>query len=453
MATIEKWTTAIEVCDTTDMTEDDWQKMRGGSDRLGGSDQGVIMGCSPYKTALELYNEKAGLDADVPQRPMNEDALTTGHIFEMFVAINFIRKMRMENPHLKIRLVKDILRDVMPYLESFYPENRLFRVLGKTAKKLFGYCRKSWGINPNGYFQCGAKNPDGTLKYPFAYANIDGIVEVIQEDGTIERGIFEAKTLNPDSPYGREAIRKYWKMGIVPEYYYWQIVFYMAVMDLDFTYITCCWGYTLANTEVILVKRDLEAEKLLMEADTEFMYCLESGIDLDCSEMKPELLNSYYQRKYGILEEKENLPVELPMSFESKIKAAMDADAKLQEAMAEVERLEQEKLKFANELYGVMGSKANSYATLTMSDGEKMGIKLQIPTTKPKFDVEALKAAEPAAYEEAVKMGKGKFSITNLRKIYPGLANKYQPPSRVDPGKGPTGYKIYNYESGEGASA
>lgn len=76
-------------------------------------------------------------------------------------------------------------------------------------------CRQN-GLKSIFYVPVWYKNEDGSLRYPFALANIDGLVDI---NGKL--GIFEAKTTSTRS----HAVRDYWEKGIIPPYYYWQVVF------------------------------------------------------------------------------------------------------------------------------------------------------------------------------------------------------------------------------------
>lgn len=435
------WTTAIMAADTTKMSNEDWTIMRAQPDRLGGSDQAIIMGCSPWTTAQQLADEKMGL---VEHENLSKDALTTGHIFEPFVAMNFVRYMKREFPGLKIRLIKDFFRDMMEYAKCMFGENKIFDKCMDGLSKIYDLNMKAWGINPNGYYQCGQRNEDGTLKYPFAFANLDGIVEVTDKSGIMRRGIFEAKTTNYST--NRKTVDKYWKKGICPPYYYYQVLFYMEVMELDFCYITCCWGLTLDNMAVILIERDKIAGKLLMETDAEFLRRVELGLDVEDFDKNQSLLEKYYYKKYGVPKENKDTPIELPLSFAPLIDEAVALDDEISLLEEELSKKISEKAGICNKFYPYL--KDNSYATLTNEDGEKKGFALVVPHTSPRFNQEAFKKDHPLEYREILEKGKGKWAIANLRKLYPQYEGKYTPVPVVDESK-PLNFRIYDYEKKE----
>lgn len=59
-----------------DQRSDKWHAWR--KEGLGSSDASVLMGCNPYKTPLDLYNEKHSIDCEV----VNNDAMKRGTDYE-----------------------------------------------------------------------------------------------------------------------------------------------------------------------------------------------------------------------------------------------------------------------------------------------------------------------------------------------------------------------------------
>ena len=97
-------------------------------------------------------------------------------------------------------------------------------------------------------------------RWPHLAANIDGLLET--EEGI---GIYEGKTTNSANI---EAVRN-WKKGEVPIYYLMQCFFYMAVLDLPFTYICCAWAFGSQHMNYVKVDR------LPSDVEEEFMNSLE----------------------------------------------------------------------------------------------------------------------------------------------------------------------------------
>ena len=80
---------AVEVVDTSSLTEDDWLGYR--RQGIGGSDVAAVMGVSPFATLRDLYNDKCGIQ-DVIQTEDNWVAKEVGHRLEDLVAKIFAFK-------------------------------------------------------------------------------------------------------------------------------------------------------------------------------------------------------------------------------------------------------------------------------------------------------------------------------------------------------------------------
>ena len=80
---------AIEVVDTSGLSEEDWLGYR--RQGIGGSDVAAIMGVSPFATLRDLYNDKCG-NPDVIQTEDNWVAKEVGHRLEDLVAKMFAYK-------------------------------------------------------------------------------------------------------------------------------------------------------------------------------------------------------------------------------------------------------------------------------------------------------------------------------------------------------------------------
>ena len=80
---------AIEVVDTSGLSEEDWLGYR--RQGIGGSDVAAIMGVSPFATLRNLYNDKCG-NPDVIQTEDNWVAKEVGHRLEDLVAKIFAYK-------------------------------------------------------------------------------------------------------------------------------------------------------------------------------------------------------------------------------------------------------------------------------------------------------------------------------------------------------------------------
>lgn len=146
---------------------EDWLKNR--RKGIGGSEISAVVGMNPYKTNVELWEEKTG-------RRQAEDI--SGKAYVQY------------GTHAEAHL-RELFKLDFPHFEVDYVENN------------------SW------------KNS----KYPWALASLDGWIT--DEHG--RKGIFECKTTEVLNSMHKEK----WK-GQIPQNYYCQCLFYMAVYEAEF---------------------------------------------------------------------------------------------------------------------------------------------------------------------------------------------------------------------------
>lgn len=422
----------IPLIDTRNMSEEDWLALRKHGlgkkpgDKgyipitVGGSDVSKFLGENPWVSTEEARNEKMGVEP-VVKTTFNEESKTAGHVFEPFVAINFLRWMKREFPTVKVNIMKDMMIDILPYLSSACPDEDSYKEFLNSQQKVIDGFNKKWPLNPSVCYQHG--------KYPWALANIDGLVEI---NGKI--GIFEAKTTGTRN----KAIQKYWEQGAIPPYYYWQLVFYMAVMNLDFAYITCIWGATLNDMAVIYLERDLKVEDELFEFLEQFIEDMETGLPLEESNSNPELVSEYYSRLFGPVVGEEKDAITLPAYCEKLVKNALALDEQIKEAEAELAKLAEQKVALTNQLHAEMTT--HQYGTIEI-DGVKYGIKIEMSKKRGTFDEERFLAEQPAL---AADFTKQVIDTTALGKVNKAMKVAYTVPGEVDATKAPK-FKIYEY--------
>ena len=327
---------------------------------VGGSEVSIITGDNPWKCLAEFHAEKTGAAKPKYERKMPQDLLDAGHILEDFVAKRF-----------------------RPYME---------RVCGIPASAITVE-------NDTIMYQ----HPD----YKFAVVNLDRRITV---NGI--PGILECKTTGNWGDIAK------WKAGIVPKKYEWQCRYYMAVMNLNYCYIACAWGYGEDDYAVIKIERDLEIEEVMMDMVADFVQCCEDGIEPSMNQQNLKALAEYYKRLYGVT--KEEVPIDLPDNDETR--EAMDIAMELKERKEEIEKLQK--------AYDEMEAKVTStllkyaegkgtYISLRLDDETVCSVKIQPSYHKDTFDEERFKADHPAEYaeflkEEVVK----KLDMTGLKKKY-----------------------------------
>lgn len=431
----------IELIDTTNMTNERWLEIRehglGKTPKdpgyipytITGSGASSALGVNPWVSDEEYRDKKMGIKPAL-EVAFNEENKAAGHVFEPFVAINFLRYMKSNFPGTEVKLIKDCMRDILPYLENACPDSSSYKLFIDSQDEVIKEFNKKWSLNPSAMYQCGTLNEDGTLRYPFALANIDGLVEI---NGKV--GIFEAKTTSTKS----HAIRDYWEQGKIPPYYYWQLVFYMAVMNVDYAYITCIWGVTLSDMAVVYLERDLTVEEEFMDFLAQFVEDMETGLPLDESKSDPELVSQYYYRLYGPATGSKKEAIELPPYCRKMVKKAIELDREISEAEKTLETLKSKRAGIFNDIHPIM--KDNAYATVVMEDKSVYGIKLKPSLKRPRFDEETFKTEHPDLYDE---FGVISVDTASLDKKYKGMKKKYTLPAEPNP-TGTPSFELFVY--------
>lgn len=386
-----------------------------------GSESAQVLGWSTFGCNLDLFALKTDMILKAPDdKSKKKEIFEAGHIFEPFVAVQFIRFMKKEFPNVTFKLEKDIIWEFITSLKEIYPifNTPAVSTLIEGIRKILN---KSFTWNPNMMYQCGAKNPDGTLKYPFAIVDTDGFVKVGNR-----WAILECKTTQD-----YKVIDEF-KKGICPAKYEAQCRHSMAVMNMDAVYIVCCWGWTLNDMAVVCVERDMELEKEIMEKERKFCECVELGIEPDISDQDPELLAKFRMKQYGKPEETA-APVELPDKCHDLIIKALLVE---QEEIAAEEALQAAKKRKAEvlaELYPYYGT--SDYCSFRLNDKQVVGIKLKVPMKRDTIDEEKLKIEEPTLYQKYLIE---KFDTTAFGKENKLLKTKYAKKGGVNTDNSPS---------------
>lgn len=200
------------------MTREQWLQER--KSGIGGSDAAAIIGLNPYKTNIQLWEEKTGLKeaVDISDKPYVQ--------YGIAMEDNLRQNFAIKHPEFKVQ----------------HEENTII------------------------------KHP----KYPFLFASLDGIL-INKETG--ERGILEIKT----SEILRSMQKEKWKGDNIPPNYYCQVLHYMNVTGCTFARLfaelTYDENYQVTKTYTIdindeNVKTDMEA---LQDAEIKFWKYVEEG--------------------------------------------------------------------------------------------------------------------------------------------------------------------------------
>lgn len=366
----------------------------------GGSDMGTLMGVSHFKTRLQLFHQKCGVTPKFV-RNGNADAKELGHLYETPTAMKYHTLRRRQGEKV-----------------TMFIEGKVINPDGTIAKDTDGNVIDnpiSMLMYRDGRMKKGKKYHWKNMVYPWALANCDGL---LIEDGV--QGILEIKTT---SPRNIDVINN-WKAGIVPEAYYWQIVYYMAILNVMFCDICCSWDQTYDGVAIIRVYRDYEVEDKLFAAISEFDEFVEQGIEPDTDFDNPKLLNNYYYELFGPVDSEAPM-VELPEKFRGTIMEAIAIDKECAEKKKELEEAELKRERVYSKLYPVF--KNSTYGQFRLDNKTVAGITLKTPMKRARLDEERFKADYPALYEECKV-----FSCTELAAVDKKLKQKYMLPAEPD---------------------
>ena len=180
---------------------------------IGGSDVACILGLNPYKSNLELYREKIGLVA--PPDLSGNAAVEYGTKAEEHIRALF----KLDYPNLTVE----------------YVENN------------------SWHNS----------------KYPFAACSLDGWST---EKETGRKGILEIKTANITS----KAQAEKWKDGKIPDNYYCQVLFYLAVTEWDYVDLRANLKYDLPGKDLFIITKDFHIERTDPNVEDDIVTIMEA---------------------------------------------------------------------------------------------------------------------------------------------------------------------------------
>lgn len=180
----------LKIISTKDMSKQDWLDFR--SNGIGGSEVGVVMGVSPYKSALELFYEKLN-----PVKELEEnEAMHWGKVLE------------------------DVVADHWQYWQHGVEEPVKQMMKNFDEEKIIRRCRRmnAYIINP---------------KYPFLFSSLDRVINkhcssfgMSEETAMLDEGVLEIKTI---SGY----VSKMWDTGIPPSHVM-QLQTYLLVTELSY---------------------------------------------------------------------------------------------------------------------------------------------------------------------------------------------------------------------------
>lgn len=185
---------------------------------IGGSDASCIVGMNPYKSNVELWEEKTGQREaeDISEKP-------------------YVKYGTEAEPHLRSLFALDFPEYAVGYIEN---------------------------------------NSITNTDYPWAAASLDGI---LIEKATGRKGILEIKTTNILQSMQKEK----WN-GRIPDNYYTQVTHYLAVTGFDFAILTAQLtsryeGMIYKQTKNYMIERREDEISYLMDEERKFWECVKQN--------------------------------------------------------------------------------------------------------------------------------------------------------------------------------
>lgn len=390
-----------------------------------GSQAPIVFGSSPYMSSLELAYSKNGqyptLDLD---KKSKKEVFETGHLFEPFVAIQFVRWIKKNYPNKKVTLEKNLVWELATAISAILPEYTS-GIVSAAVKKVSDHICKKFTYNPDIMYQCGDRDGNGNLLYPWMVVNTDGFVVI---DG--KRFLIECKTTSAFTSVCECA-----KNGICPPEYDPQCRHSMKVMDLDGCFLIVCWGLKLEEMAVVFVERDEQAENELIEKEVDFVNAVRSGTEPTLSYQSPELISNYLLRLYGkapTFSEKQP-PLQLSKDNRDFILSAIRLEKERQIKEKEIKELEQKKAELFNEIYPQLGGRTTCIFQLNQNILARMKVKVSMH--REKFDTERFRQEQPVLFR---KYSEPSFNVKALELENPRMKNLYTKPAEVNLNQLPT---------------
>lgn len=351
---------------------------------IGGSDVGVLLDGSDfikswqfyegqhgsnYKTALQLFHEKTGVEPEIKEK-QDDYILFNGHNLEEAVAQKFIRMYRKNHPDDEIEMKND-----------------------------------------THIYQCGIREQKGNLKYPFALGNFDRIIEV---NGL--KGILEIKTTFRNAD-GYEL----WDQGIVPLKYMVQVLYYLAIANLSFAYIACDKGFGEDDLTYIYIERNLSVEDDLMEMVKKFVECVENQVEPDVSEQDVDKLLAYRARVIGSYDPKKVGPTQFPESYADILLRLKEINEKRDFLKKEDETLKKEASTLLAQIIEPYGKSSCAYCKISENKTLRLTMNPRVNESRRGIDTEKLKKEDPELYMQY----RTKFDDSLFKKEQKGIFRKY----------------------------
>lgn len=330
------------------------------NDGIGGSDAGAVLGLNPNRSPLLVAQQKSGIVAKEEPDTELQYMFDYGHAQEIPLLTYFVNKYGYK-----------VWRDRAQYQHPLYP---------------------------------------------WMKADIDGFVEF--DDGEI--ALLECKTFSHNPK-----VTAKWNSGVYGEggqvghkYYIAQAIHNMAVMNVNKMIFLANSGNLAQDFVWVIVNRDLEKEKALINAEGEFWIDLQKGILPEEHSINKAVFDTFVDG-YSIAKKSRRLSskntfVELPKIILSDIEAIQDIDLDISLNKEEKLELDNKKNAFKENIIFALGDSSRGFI-----DGYEVSLE---ETKKKVLNEDKLQLMYPEAYEDCMetKTGKPTFKIRKM-----GSRDKY----------------------------
>lgn len=334
---------AIADCDGWDQgTPEQQAKWRAMRQRygIGGSENAAIHGISPFSNNIAVYNSKLGIDKVKDEVTKEAQFIFDyGHAMEAPIANYFAATHKVE-----------VWNDTIMYRHPYFP----------------------WMI-----------------------ADLDRRAAMLDEDGNPYDVLIEIKTANFKK-------KDQWEGTAVPVYYVYQLRHYMAVMNINWTYICCHFG---GNTPEEIVFRRVQRIDVIEKMMTDVLK--DFWLNNVLTQTPPEANGSgdtqakvsYY---YSKMADASRPQLAIPNSLRPVFEEIMELKEKIAEIKGEngiLGKLEDEVLKKQQILKDLLGEVTEGVCDY---DKDRFFSVTYKPNSREVFDKEGLKIAYPEIYARYV---------------------------------------------------
>lgn len=321
---------------------------------IGGSECGSLFGINPFDNNISVFNNKMGIEKEEEIDPVNQFRFDYGHCAEEPVSKYVAKRLHAEK----------MWNDTVMYRHPYYP----------------------WMI-----------------------ADLDRRLLLKGKSGELFNAILELKTANWKK-------KEEWQDGNVPESYVMQVRHYMSVMNINVTFITCCFGNSALEIPITRIPRDRDAENGVVDIEREFWL----NNVLTCTAPKPngspstraDVWNAYHRRvsdpnraQVAIPEEFRSLLEELD-GLEERKKEAKDALTAIEDELEDKKIALKEFMDVAES--GVFNASNDEIYEVSYKTSARDG-----------FDKDALRLVLPNVYNDYVQPGKPYRTLKIKRKRKP----------------------------------